>query len=372
MLQIQANNRGGELAPPDVVISAATKRYAGTGRPIFDNLDLVCPAGRITVIVGPSGCGKTTLLRCVCGLEAFGGGSIRFDDLDVTRVDAQHRGVAMVFQNYALYPSKTVAENIAFPLRMAGIGTRERQLRVEAAARLVKIEELLARRPAHLSGGQRQRVGIARAIVRGPRVLLMDEPLSNLDTKLRAEMRGELAALQRKIGATTIYVTHDQIEALSLADHLIIMRDGAIEQQGSPADVFRKPASTFVADFLGAMNLIGCRGEGKTLRLDAKQSIALPQQVSVAQPLVLGFRSEDVRLASSGGSEISFPAAVLRTELLGSDSLIHLSVAGKEIRARSQMTPEPGNVLQLFIAAENIHYFSADGRRMDPGTKGDP
>jgi ABC-type sugar transport system ATPase subunit len=366
MMQHIRFSAGGGFAPPTIFVDNVSKTYAGAVRPVLDGLSVSCPAGRITVIVGPSGCGKTTLLRCLCGLEPIGSGAIRFGDADVSNVDAQKRGVAMVFQNYALYPSKTVAENIAFPLRMAAVPKAERLRRVEAAARLVRIETLLDRVPAQLSGGQRQRVGIARAIVRGPRVLLMDEPLSNLDTKLRAEMRTELALLQQQIGATTVYVTHDQTEALALADHLIILREGAVEQQGAPADVFRRPASIFVADFLGSMNLIAAEGAGASLRFGDGGEMRLPagHEVAPGERLILGFRAEDMRVGSPGPRSLCLTADVVRSELLGTDSLVHLSATGQALRARLAVPVPAGKRLALTVDAEHLHFFSANGQRI--------
>lgn len=357
---------GGGFAPPLIIVENVSKTYAGAARPVLNGLSVACPAGKITVIVGPSGCGKTTLLRCLCGLEPIGGGAIRFGDTDVGHVDAQKRGVAMVFQNYALYPSKTVAENIAFPLRMAATPKAERLRRVEAAARLVRIEGLLDRVPAQLSGGQRQRVGIARAIVRGPRVLLMDEPLSNLDTKLRAEMRTELVLLQQQIGATTVYVTHDQTEALALADHLIILRDGAVEQQGTPGDIFRHPASIFVADFLGSMNLIMAQGAGESVHFGDGGEMRLPagHDIMPGQRVILGFRAEDMRIGPHDAQSLRVTADVIRAELLGTDSLVHLSAAGQMLRARLRVPVVAGERLTLTVEAADIHYFSADGARI--------
>ncbi|MBN8954493.1 MULTISPECIES: ABC transporter ATP-binding protein [unclassified Rhizobium] len=356
----------GVSAPQAVTVHGLTKLWPGAQRPVFDQLDVNCPAGGVTVIVGPSGCGKTTLLRCLCGLETATSGTIRFGERDVTQVDPQRRGVAMVFQNYALYPAKTVFENIAFPLRMAGLGKPEIDRRVRAAAQLARIDTLLERLPAQLSGGQRQRVGIARAIVRGPGVLLMDEPLSNLDTKLRIEMRAELASLQREIGATTVYVTHDQTEALALADHLVVMRDGHIEQQGKPETIFSQPANSFVADFLGSMNLAPVEIEEGRSKIGG-EDIHLPTSASPLQKFILGFRSEDVRLVSEGEG-LRLTALVRRSELMGVERLIHLECGGWRFRARLAEALEPGASVDLFVAAERLHYFDANGHRMENRT----
>ncbi|MCZ7463984.1 ABC transporter ATP-binding protein [Rhizobium rhizogenes] len=350
--------------PQAVTVHGLTKLWPGTARPVFDRLDVACSAGGVTIIVGPSGCGKTTLLRCLCGLETATSGTIRFGARDVTDVDPQRRGVAMVFQNYALYPAKTVFENIAFPLRMARLGQTDIGERVRAAAQLTRIDGLLDRLPGQLSGGQRQRVGIARAIVRGPAVLLMDEPLSNLDTKLRIEMRAELAALQREIGATTVYVTHDQTEALALADHLVVMRDGHIEQQGRPEDIFSRPANSFVADFLGSMNLAPVRIESGRPMIGKTTAIRLPAGGPPAQDFLLGFRAEDVSLSPRDGG-LALTARVERAELMGVERLLHLECGGWQFRARLAEAIGSGATVELSVAADRLHYFTSKGDRME-------
>ncbi|BCP56343.1 sugar ABC transporter ATP-binding protein [Kaistia sp. 32K] len=357
------------LAPPQVVVDRVLKTHPGATRPVLNNLSIECPAGKVTIIVGPSGCGKTTLLRSLCGLETIDSGAIRFDQTEVTHVDAQRRGVAMVFQNYALYPAKTVAENIAFPLRMAGVDAAERARRVQAAASLVRIEALLERMPAQLSGGQRQRVGIARAIVRGPRVLLMDEPLSNLDTKLRTEMRIELATLQRQLGATTVYVTHDQSEALALADHLVVLREGVVEQCGSPEAIFRRPATAFVADFLGSMNIVSGTQQAERFVPKEGGEMALPATAGRAAegPFSVGFRAEEVHLGTPDAASLCFSAQVVRSELLGADSLVHLSLGGASLKARLAETLKAGEVVPLKVEARHLHLFDAGGRRISAG-----
>lgn len=347
---------------PEVRLAAVSKRYPGADRATFQDLSLICPAGKITVIVGPSGCGKTTLLRSICGLEDLDGGTLRFGARDVTAVGAEHRGVAMVFQNYALYPDKTVAGNIGFPLRMARLGRDEIDRRVRAAARLVRIEEYLDRRPADLSGGQRQRVGIARAIVRGPDVLLMDEPLSNLDAKLRTEMRSELKALQREIGATTIYVTHDQVEALTLADHLVVLRDGVIEDEGAPAGVFARPANTFVADFVGRMNFFpGTVADGQLALAGggtANVGAGLP-----AGPAILGARPEEIGVGHAEGAALSLSARVETTELLGAELLVTARTGEHRFNARVPVGLPLDEEMTFHVALNKLHVFDAAGQR---------
>ncbi|WP_245447820.1 ABC transporter ATP-binding protein [Nitratireductor sp. OM-1] len=351
--------------PMPVAVRNLTKHWPGAERPVFSSLDIDCPAGGITIIVGPSGCGKTTLLRCLSGLETPTSGSILFGKQDVTQVDSQHRGVAMVFQNYALYPTKTVFENIAFPLRMARLDAQSIRTRVRAAAALTRMEPYLDRYPAQLSGGQRQRVGIARAIVRGPAVLLMDEPLSNLDTKLRIEMRAELGALQRQIGSTTVYVTHDQTEALALADHLIVMRDGRIEQQGAPEDIFTSPANTFVADFLGSMNLVDVtRSEDRVFVTSGAVRLDGLPKAPLSPMFRLGFRAEDVQLGPVDGEKATLPVTVRRSELMGSERLVHMECGGLALRARLKEVVRPDDRLELHIPAGALHYFDETGKRV--------
>lgn len=357
------SGQGTRRAAPEVVLSGLGKTYRGASRPTFSDLSLACPGGKITVIVGPSGCGKTTLLRTVCGLEDTSAGTISFGGRDVTKVDAERRGVAMVFQNYALYPDKTVAGNIGFPLRMARLPKPEIDRRVDAAARLVRIEDYLERRPAELSGGQRQRVGIARAIVRGPDVLMMDEPLSNLDTKLRAEMRAELGALQRQIGATTIYVTHDQTEALTLADHLVVMRNGIIEQQGSPESVFLLPHNTFVADFMGRMNLFdGVTGEGTLLTNDTEARL---EGYAPGHRVTVGFRPEEVSLGHATEGGLTLTARVERRELLGTEVLVTARLGETALRARTPVGVPVGEAITVSVPPRHLHFFDSNGRRID-------
>src|ERR1700724_327106 len=236
----------------------ATRQYPGTDRPALDRLDLDVADGEFVVLVGPSGCGKTTSLRMVAGLEALESGRIRIGDRDVTNVDPKDRDVAMVFQNYALYPHMTVAQNMGFALKIARITKAEIRERILDAARLLDLEPYLDRKPKDLSGGQRQRVAMGRAIVRRPQVFLMDEPLSNLDAKLRVQTRNQIAGLQRRLGTTTVYVTHDQVEAMTMGDRVAVLRDDVLQQCAAPRELYRSPANVFVAGFIGspAMNLV--------------------------------------------------------------------------------------------------------------------
>ena len=353
-----------ETTPPDVFVRGLTKTYSGETTPTLEDLTLQCPAGKITVVVGPSGCGKSTLLRCICGLEDVTSGGIHFGTREMTRVDAERRGAAMVFQNYALYPDKSVADNIGFPLRMAGVAKGEREARISATARLVRIEDYLHRKPANLSGGQRQRVGIARAIVRGPDVLLMDEPLSNLDTKLRAEMRAELVAMQRVIGATTLYVTHDQTEALTLADHLTILNAGAVAQEGTPMQVFQEPKSVFVADFLGRMNLFAGTRDGNELRIAGGGGIRLPDGfMPTPGEIILGFRAEEARL-SDARDQVRLSARIEHVELLGTENLVSARLGDTVFRVRLPVGEELSDWIEVAVRPAETHLFDVRGYRL--------
>ncbi len=355
-------------ASPPVQLEKVVKRYHRQEPPALNEVSVTFPANRITVVVGPSGCGKTTVLRCVSGLAPITSGRILIGDRDVTEVPAEQRGVAMVFQDYALYPHKTVEENIAFPLRMARVTKDERQRRMVMAAALVRIEDYLDRKPGELSGGQRQRVGIARAIVRGPRVLLMDEPLSNLDAKLRNEMRAELGALQRQLGTTTIYVTHDQVEALTLADHLVVLQEGRVEQEGSASEVFNQPATTFVADFMGAMNLLrGMAGDG-ALWLDGGAKVHLPTgaPLKTGSEMTVGVRPEQLIIGDRPTAGLALSCRRDFVEMLGTEKLAHLWAGDHKIRARVEIGAPIGARLTLTARPEHLHYFDSSGGRI-PG-----
>jgi ABC-type sugar transport system ATPase subunit len=323
----------------------------------LDGVDLVCEPGEFVVLVGPSGCGKTTLLRTIAGLEGATSGRVLIDGQDMTGVEPQRRQIGMVFQDYALYPDKTVRENIAFPLRMARVAKPIRRARVEAVAQLLMIDHLLDRRPRELSGGQRQRVGIGRAIVRSPRVLLMDEPLSNLDALLRVELRAEILRIQRELGSTAVYVTHDQTEALTLGDRIAVMRDGRIEQYGSPEEVFGRPQTTFVAGFLGSMNLIA--------RTDIAVPPALERTIDVGPDVVIGIRPEELRVGDPASGDLTLRGRLRLSELLGTERLLHVDVAGQTIRARVAAHDALPEQLTLCARPADLHLFdAATGRRL--------
>src|SRR5205823_1507678 len=328
--------------PASVTFAEVTKVYDGVVA--VNELSLEVGNGEFMVLVGPSGCGKTTALRMVAGLEDITSGEILIGDRVVNDVDPRGRDVAMVFQNYALYPHMTVFENIAFGLRARHAPKAEIKTRVERASKALGLAELLERKPRQLSGGQRQRVAMGRAIVRNPRVFLMDEPLSNLDARLRVQMRAEVARVQRELGVTTIYVTHDQVEAMTMGDRVAVMRGGVLQQTGEPQSVFDRPANLFVASFIGSppMNLVQARLDARGDGLAAvvgDQDVDVPAEVAAARPALrrhagrtigLGIRPEHLRDAGDG-SRPRIRGTVRATEALGSELLVHLEVAAEPV-----------------------------------------
>jgi multiple sugar transport system ATP-binding protein len=324
--------------------------------------------GEFVALVGPSGCGKSTLLRSIAGLERVNGGEIRIDGEDVTDLAPRDRDIAMVFQNYALYPHMTVRENMGFSmkLRREPAATIERE--VMRAADILGLGELLDRKPRQLSGGQRQRVAMGRAIVRNPKVFLFDEPLSNLDAQLRVQMRTEIRKLQRTLNATVIYVTHDQIEAMTMADRIVVMRGGVVEQQGAPLDLFDQPQTSFVAGFIGSpsMNLLPGRlsAEGFTTRAGTK--LPAPSGLSPADDVLYGIRPEALTLIPEGGG---IPAKVVLVEPLGSETLLVVDLGGEEVQVmlRYRAPVKPGETLTVMPELNAIHIFDAkNGRRLNP------
>ena len=323
-------------------------------------IDLAIEKGEFVVFVGPSGCGKSTLLRMIAGLTEIDGGSLQLDGRDITRLASSKRDLAMVFQSYALYPHMSVADNMSFALRLANIDKAVIQEKVQRAAEILNLVPYLQRTPKELSGGQRQRVAIGRAIVRAPKVFLFDEPLSNLDAALRGQTRVEIAKLHRDLGATTIYVTHDQVEAMTLADRVVVLRDGAIEQVGSPLDLYDRPANRFVAQFIGTpqMNVIDT-AELPALRLAAG--------VADAPDGFIGVRPENVLVRAAGAGQIA--GQVELVESLGADTLIHASVGangkpGVQLVARqnTRTTLYPGDLVGLDIAPASFHLFNRQGQ----------
>ncbi len=347
-----------------VTLDKVTKRFGEVQ--VIHGVDLRVEDGEFCVFVGPSGCGKSTLLRMVAGLEETSSGAIRIGQRDVTRADPSERGVAMVFQTYALYPHMTVAENMGFGLKMTGHPKPEVDRKVAEAARILKLEPLLARKPKALSGGQRQRVAIGRAIVRGPEVFLFDEPLSNLDAELRVEMRVEIARLHREIGATMIYVTHDQVEAMTLADKIVVLRSGRIEQVGRPLDLYNDPDNRFVAGFIGspAMNFVAGVVEGA----GTVQAKGLAQQMTTAAKLPeagaavsIGLRPQHLKISSGATHRVEL------TEALGGVAYVHLTAPSGEklvVERHDQLSLEPGSMVSLSFDAKDAMFFDKDGARL--------
>ncbi|QGG92947.1 sn-glycerol-3-phosphate ABC transporter ATP-binding protein UgpC [Agrobacterium sp. MA01] len=347
-------------------INEVCKIYDKGGAKAVDTVDIQIEDGEFIVLVGPSGCGKSTLLRMVAGLEEISQGTISIGDRVVNEVEPADRDIAMVFQNYALYPHMTVYDNLAYGLKNRGTPKTEIAARVAEAAKMLEIEKYLDRKPRALSGGQRQRVAMGRAIVRKPAVFLFDEPLSNLDAKLRVTMRGEIRKLQKRLKTTAIYVTHDQLEAMTLADRLVVLNGGRIEQIGTPLEVYNRPASTFVASFIGspAMNLVDARIEGGQLHF---ADVALPVDGAWSEgPVRLGMRAEDLVLTHENDAQFSL--AIDYVEELGAQRLVHGLVAGQPMTAVIASHVELSERLPLRISPSKLHVFSVDtGRRLDAG-----
>ncbi|ROR73253.1 ABC transporter ATP-binding protein [Bogoriella caseilytica] len=361
-----------------VTFDAATRVYPGQERPAVNELNLDVADGEFLVLVGPSGCGKSTSLRMLAGLEDVNAGRILIGDRDVTDVQPKDRDIAMVFQNYALYPHMSVADNMGFALKIAGTPKSEIRQRVEEAAKILDLTEYLDRKPKALSGGQRQRVAMGRAIVRQPSVFLMDEPLSNLDAKLRVQTRTQIASLQRRLGVTTVYVTHDQTEALTMGDRIAVLKDGLLQQVGTPREMYETPQNVFVAGFIGspAMNL-------GTFKLEGDQAVLGSARVPLSRAtmnaltdendnqITLGFRPEALEPTSEGGNGI--PVKVNLVEELGSDAFVYGSLAGEVadadlgsgedadqiiVRVDPRRTPMKGDTIHVTIREGEQHVFS--------------
>ena len=357
-----------------VLLSGIDKRWGDVYGVRDFNLDI--EDREFLVLLGPSGCGKTTTMRMVAGLEFPSSGEIRIGERVVNDLEPKDRDIAMVFQNYGLYPNMTVYENIRFPLKIRKIPSAEHDERVRKAAEMVELTALLDRRPKALSGGQRQRVALARAIVREPTVFLMDEPLSNLDAKLRVSMRATLKNLQHQLAVTTIYVTHDQIEAMTLADRVVVMSAGEIMQIGTPEDVYNRPANLFVAGFIGspAMNLVPGRLAGGTFEADGIRIEGIgPAQTGAngAGPgggeVTLGYRAEDARIVGDG-EPAAVRAPVYSMELLGDSTMVTVRAGGEMISAKAdkEFRARIGEPISLAIPPEAVHLFDgANGRRLD-------
>ncbi len=327
---------------------------------VIHGIDLTIDEGEFCVFVGPSGCGKSTLLRMIAGLEDTSSGAIHIGKRDVTNMDPADRGIAMVFQTYALYPHMTVEENMGFGLKMNGLPKAEVKEKVAEATRILQLEPYLDRKPKALSGGQRQRVAIGRAIVRGPEVFLFDEPLSNLDAELRVEMRVEIARLHKDIGATMIYVTHDQVEAMTLADKIVVLRDGIIEQVGTPLELYRNPNNKFVAGFIGSpgMNFLNATIENNTINIPALDNHTIDCDADIgakSNKVIVGIRPQNMQISTSGA-----PCSVEITEQLGGVSYIYLRTPTSErivVESKAQEDMATGSNVNISFDASTMMIF---------------
>ncbi len=346
-----------------IVLNDVRKMYGNVEA--IKGVSLEIADGELVVLVGPSGCGKSTLLRMIAGLESISGGEISIGDRVVNQLEPSERDIAMVFQNYALYPHMTVRQNLAYGLKNRDTPKDEIDRRIERAAKALEIEQFLERKPRQLSGGQRQRVAMGRAIVREPAAYLFDEPLSNLDAKLRVQMRVEIKRLQRSLATTSVYVTHDQMEAMTLADRLVVLNAGRIEQVGTPIELYERPATTFVATFIGSpsMNLLAMPSPtgNWSLRADA----AVPSSATT-----LGIRPEDLHLMSEVTEDAALTASVkvAAVELVGAESYVHGVLAdGADIvfRVAGRSRIEMDDVVQIGAKASDLHFFGSNGARLD-------
>ncbi|EKN3724725.1 TPA: ABC transporter ATP-binding protein [Yersinia enterocolitica] len=357
-----------------VVLKNVCKSYGDTH--VIRDVSLEIPDGEFCVLVGPSGCGKSTLLRMIAGLEEISGGTVGINDRDVTDVEPKMRDIAMVFQSYALYPQMTVRENMGFALKMAKMSKADINQKVESTAELLGLQALLERLPKDLSGGQRQRVAMGRAIVRNPQVFLFDEPLSNLDAKLRTQVRGEIRELHQRLKTTSVYVTHDQIEAMTMGQMIVVLRDGRIEQVGSPLDLYDRPANLFVAGFIGSPEINQLKGTvvlntGKTteqgdeflLRLEDGSLLTLPAglQVTDGQNVVYAIRPEQVNVVDESHSASALKATITAIENTGSDMQLFCSTGGGRFTSvfKQRLAVNAGETVYLQPKLAGIHIFDA-------------
>ncbi len=357
-----------------VTFKNAERLYPGAKEPAVKDLNLEIQDGEFMVLVGPSGCGKSTSLRMLAGLEEVTSGSVHIGDRDVTRVPPKDRDIAMVFQNYALYPHLSVADNMAFALKIAGVSKDERMKRVQEAAQLLDLEPYLDRKPKALSGGQRQRVAMGRAIVRQPQVFCMDEPLSNLDAKLRVSTRTQIAALQQRLGITTVYVTHDQVEAMTMGDRVTVLKDGVLQQCDTPLALYDRPANLFVASFIGspAMNLIKAKVNGNGAASLNGYDVPVAPEVSSAAGsggVTLGIRPEAWRIAGEG--EPGYQVKVAVVEELGADAFVYATPAGEDaatagvahqvvVRVDGRLKLQKGEMVNLGVDPAAVHIFDTE------------
>ncbi len=364
------------MAQSSVALRDVVKTFGAA--PVIKGLSLTVEPGEFAVFVGPSGCGKSTLLRLIAGLETPTSGTVRISDRDVTHVHPSKRGIAMVFQSYALYPHMTVAQNMAFGLKIRGMTKTEANARVKRAADILQMDQLLDRKPRALSGGQRQRAAIGRAIVREPDVFLFDEPLSNLDAALRGQMRVELARLHAQLGTTMIYVTHDQVEAMTLANKIVVLNGGRIEQIGRPLDLYRRPANVFVAGFIGSpkMNFldgkVSASGVGATTIALPDGPVALPfgdGRIKSGDVVKIGVRPEDFRLARDDAAR-AFEGRVVLVEPLGGETIAHIALDGGAetlvVKLSGEAYVAAGAPIRVAVEPQRIHLFDSDGVAVAP------
>lgn len=357
---------------PDIVLRQLNKSFDGT--PVLENINMQINDGELTVVVGPSGCGKSTLLRIIAGLEDPDSGDILFASKRVNKLLPVERNVAMVFQSFALYPHMTVFENLAFPLKMLRLPRAQAEKKIRKAANILGIDSLLDRKPAQLSGGQQQRVAMGRAIVRDPAVYLFDEPLSNIDAQLRSKLREEIAHLHQEMGGTMIFVTHDQMEAMTLADRIVVLNAGSIEQSGSPLEIYHQPANLFVAKFFGAPQMNVLHGiisakQENAVELDLSGSLLLSLSLStkslhVGDCAMIGIRAEDFKIADIKVEEPTLLGKTIRVEQLGVESHVTLEteVGNVVIIVRDETAVLPGEIVRIKIPLTRCHLFDAQGR----------
>ena len=344
----------------NVVLSQVDKFYGRTQA--LRDVSLEIKNGEFAVFVGPSGCGKSTLLRAIAELEDIHQGTVAIDDIDVTAKAPSERNVSMVFQSYALYPHMSVFDNMAFGMKVNGVKAPERKERVHTAARILRLEEYLQRKPSQLSGGQRQRVAIGRAIVKNPKVFLFDEPLSNLDAKLRVQMRIELQALHDQLGSTMIYVTHDQVEAMTMADRIVVLNEGVIEQTGTPMELYHKPATEFVADFLGSpsMNIIEVETRENSVYLGRDKLISYSNE---ATPAKFGIRPEHIRIGEAHKGRVDVQVTV--RESLGGEAYLYTKHTGSDatfvIKTDGMDNYQAGDLISLEFSESHMHFFNGKG-----------
>lgn len=359
---------------PILDIKGLYKNYGSVE--ILKDINVSIEPGDFLVLVGPSGCGKSTLLNCIAGLEPISGGTLAIGGQDMTHVNPKDRDIAMVFQSYALYPTMSVAKNITFGMKVRGASKDEQQEQLEKVAKQLQIEQLLNRRPGQLSGGQRQRVAMGRALVRDPKLFLFDEPLSNLDAKLRVEMRTEIKALHQRLGASMVYVTHDQIEAMTLATKIVVMKAGVIQQIGTPAEIYNTPANMFVADFMGspAMNLIPAKtkANGAGINIEIERRNAPPivltetRDISLPSDVVMGIRPEDIvepKLYSGASNQLQDAKCMIEiVEPAGADTFVVTELGGTQVTARlnAETTATAGQNQHLALDLNKVSYFAPD------------